>query len=81
MREQSHRCVSCGTSSWEWEHDPNAYHPEEEFCVGCYLKQVASDTDGNSMPGTTVTLYPKGASPKKLDIVGSRRAERRRKKT
>jgi len=47
----------CGTMSYEWEENRNAYSPSETFCKGCYLKEVASE-DVQGLPGTTVSLIP-----------------------
>jgi hypothetical protein len=57
MIEQADTCSLCGTSKHEWEENPYAYEPEEEWCKGCYLKHVAAE-EGGKMPGTTFTLVP-----------------------
>lgn len=61
--EDSLRCGMCGTADWEWEkEDENglvkpirAYEPVGHFCMGCYLKSVAGEENGND-PGYTVQL-------------------------
>lgn len=58
----------CGTAGWEWEEDRYAYHAEEEFCIGCYMKSVKQEEDGNVLPGTSVTLFPKGQHPKQSRV-------------
>lgn len=55
--EQSSRCQLCGTAEWEWEENRFAYEPQETFCRGCYLKEVASEGK-NNLPGTTIDLIP-----------------------
>jgi hypothetical protein len=55
--EQSTRCGMCGTGEWEWEKDRRAYEPVEKFCMGCYLKHMASEEAGQ-MPGTSIGLEP-----------------------
>lgn len=56
--ESGARCHMCGTASWEWEENKFAYTAVEEFCQGCYQKQVFSDQQGSSLPGTNVKLIP-----------------------
>ena len=55
--EDSLNCGLCGTSEWEWEEDKKAYAPVEQFCMGCYIKTVYSDSIDSS-PGVTVQLGP-----------------------
>lgn len=56
--EEATRCVMCGTAEWEWEDNQYAYAPIEQHCRGCYLKRMAEDDSGTSLPGTTVNLIP-----------------------
>lgn len=56
--EFNERCNMCGTAPWEWEHNKHAFTPVDEFCPGCYMKSVFSDTMGSSLPGTNVKLIP-----------------------
>jgi len=56
--EQSSRCVSCGTASWEWEENRFAYTAVDEHCSGCYQRAVYQESMGSSMPGTSVKLVP-----------------------
>ena len=56
--ESSLRCNMCGTASWEWEQNKFAFTAVEEFCQGCYQKQVFQDQQGSSLPGTNVRLIP-----------------------
>lgn len=58
--EEGMKCGMCGTAEWEWEQDKFAYHPVNKMCRGCYLKDIASETEQN-VPGTTVVLVPKDA--------------------
>ncbi len=59
--EENSKCGMCGTAEWEWEPEQGgsrrAYEPVEQFCMGCYLKDVASDSN-NKLPGTTISLMP-----------------------
>lgn len=57
IQEDAARCSMCSTAQWEWDENPYAYEPVEEFCKGCYLKSIASE-DAGKMPGTRVTLTP-----------------------
>jgi hypothetical protein len=68
LLEQGERCDMCGTASWEWEENRFAYEPISSFCQGCYQKQVFSDTEHDSLAGTTVTLIP---------VTSLRKAERK----
>jgi hypothetical protein len=56
--ESSLRCQLCGTAPWEWEENKFAFTAVDEFCQGCYMKSVYSDTQGSSLPGTNVKLIP-----------------------
>jgi hypothetical protein len=56
--EYAGRCQLCGTAGWEWEENKFAFTAVEEFCQGCYQKQVFSDQQGSSLPGTNVKLIP-----------------------
>jgi len=58
LLEHGQRCSMCGTASWEWEENKFAFTAVEEFCQGCYQKQVFSDQQGSSLPGTNVKLIP-----------------------
>lgn len=58
IMESSERCGLCGTAQWEWEANKHAFTPVEEFCPGCYMKSVYSDTQGSSLPGTNAKLVP-----------------------
>ncbi len=58
LMEQSSRCVSCGTAQWEWQENKFAYLAVDEHCPGCYQRAVASEAQGNSLPGTNVRLVP-----------------------
>ena len=55
--EEAEHCQLCGTASWEWEENRFAYEPEEQFCQGCYMKEVAGE-GRNTLPGTTINLVP-----------------------
>ena len=74
--ESSLRCTMCGTAPWEWEQNKYAFTAVEEFCQGCYQKQVYSDQQGSSLPGTNVRLIP--TTPQltaKLAVKARRRAK------
>jgi len=58
LLESSMRCSMCGTAPWEWDDNRFAYTAMDEFCQGCYQKQVHSDQQGSSLPGTNVRLVP-----------------------
>jgi hypothetical protein len=58
VAEEATRCQLCGTAQWEWDEDQFAYAPIEQHCRGCYLKRMAEDDSGSSLPGTTVNLIP-----------------------
>jgi hypothetical protein len=58
MAESASRCQLCGTAPWEWEENKFAFTAVEEFCQGCYQKQVYQDQQGSSLPGTNVKLIP-----------------------
>lgn len=55
--EDSESCQLCGTASWEWEENRFAYETQENFCQGCYMKEVAGE-GRNTLPGTTINLVP-----------------------
>ena len=56
--EEAARCSLCGTADWEWAEDQYAYEPQEQWCKGCYLKDITNETKDN-LPGTTVRLIPR----------------------
>jgi hypothetical protein len=58
VAEYAIRCQLCGTAKWEWDENKFAFTAVEEFCQGCYQKQVFSDQQGSSLPGTNVKLIP-----------------------
>lgn len=51
----SQTCQLCGTAEWEWEENRFAYEPDEHFCRGCYMKEVAGENK-NALPGTSIEL-------------------------
>lgn len=55
--EEAVKCSLCGTAPYEWEEDRFAYEPVQQMCRGCYLKDIASETEQN-LPGVTVVLLP-----------------------
>lgn len=77
--EKSERCSMCGTAEWEW--DPaqggsrRAYEPSQEFCQGCYLKEVAGE-GADRMPGTTITLIPTKGRAYAEHVVAVKRRDR-----
>lgn len=58
--EESAKCSMCGTGKHEWDEDRYAYEPVQQMCHGCYLKDIASETE-HTLPGVTVVLLPKDA--------------------
>jgi hypothetical protein len=58
--EEASKCQMCGTAPWEWEEDRFAYEPVQHMCHGCYLKDIASETEQNT-PGVSVILLPSRA--------------------
>lgn len=78
ISEQALSCVSCGTSEWEWEQNPHAYEPTENFCKGCYLKAIASE-DSGKLPGTTVVLSPVNDSSRRKAVEARERLGRMKK--
>ena len=77
LMESNARCVSCGTSPWEWEEDPYGYEPLPIQCHGCYLKEVAREED--TPPGTRITLVPKRRAQQIRDTPKRVPTRRRRK--
>lgn len=61
----------CGTAPWEWEDDKYAYETEDRFCMGCYLKEVASG-DRKRLPGTTVELVKLTKTQKAKRLIAER---------
>ena len=57
LMEKSLFCSLCGTAEWEWDENRHAYQPVEHFCMGCYMKESASE-DAGKMKGTSVELVP-----------------------
>lgn len=57
--ERADRCSSCGTSGWEWEEDPYAYHPIFVTCPGCQRKEILAADDTPRPKGTSVRLVSK----------------------
>lgn len=54
------RCT-CGTSDWEWEDDPDAWHADHWRCPGCerrerHYRRLNSDPSQN-MDGVQVRLF------------------------
>jgi len=59
LMEEASKCSMCGTAEWEWDENKFAYEPVQTMCRGCYLKDIASETEQN-LPGVTVVLLPEG---------------------
>lgn len=55
--EKNSKCAMCGTAEWEWEENKHAYEPIAKLCMGCYIKEVASE-DTMQQPGVTMSLAP-----------------------
>ena len=79
--ESSARCDMCGTAPWEWEENPFAYEPVDEFCKGCYMKSVFSDQEGKTgLAGTNIKLIPVTPMRKAQRVVADKkRAEMMRR--
>lgn len=58
-QENASRCGLCGTSEWEWEEDPFAYHPVIHTCPGCQKKKLLQDSDTPRPAGSSVRLVDK----------------------
>lgn len=52
---KAERCDLCGTAQYEWDENRHAYEPVETFCMGCYLKSGAEESD-TYLPGSSITL-------------------------
>jgi len=81
--ESGLRCQLCGTAEWEW--DPKqggskfAYEPVGHDCKGCYVKEVAQQTDeGERFPGRTFRLRPTRTVEWAQSMVKRQRREQRR---
>lgn len=63
LMEVAERCVSCGTSPWEWSPaaggDPHAYTPTLHKCPGCFLREAAQEDMKEQQPGTRIVLTPR----------------------
>lgn len=70
--EDAAHCDLCGTAEWEWDEDKRAYAPLENFCMGCYIKTVYSDSI-DSAPGVTVQLTPTGTIDHAKRLVSEKR--------
>jgi len=57
LLEEGTRCALCGTQPWEWEENKRAYVAVEHFCMGCYVKQGASE-GVDATNGITIELRP-----------------------
>lgn len=57
LMEAADRCQMCGTAEWEWNENAYAYEPNEHFCKGCYLREIANE-GRTSLPGTRIELTP-----------------------
>ena len=64
----------CGTADWEWEEDRHAYAPVDEFCMGCYLKDVHKES-GDSRPGVTTGLIPTSSTEHARHLVREMREQ------
>lgn len=58
LMESARRCSMCGTSTWEWEEDRDAYEAAVHQCFGCLRKDAAQE-DAPKTPGASVVLVPK----------------------
>jgi hypothetical protein len=58
LLDESQKCKSCGSSSWEWEEDKFAYGAGTYECRGCMILDAARD-DYNPGPGISMVLIPK----------------------
>lgn len=71
LAEDAERCSSCGTASWEWAADRQAYIPHVHVCRGCALREQSADM-GRDVPGGTVVLL--GGDAKKQALAEQRAA-------
>lgn len=77
MLEEGTKCALCGTAEWEWDEeqggDRRAYEPVERFCMGCHLKDIASD--GQMTPGSSITLIATRTRAYAQDLVRRMKAD------
>ena len=59
LLEESNRCSSCGTYSWDWDEDRFAYSTAQHHCQGCFLLDAAAEDTTERTPGSRMVLLPK----------------------
>lgn len=67
--EEASKCSMCGTAKWEWDEDKYAYEPVQSFCKGCYLRDIASETE-QTLPGVTVNMLPREQVSEEMRLGG-----------
>lgn len=81
LYEEGSKCGMCGTADWEWEQQDEtgaikpvrAYEPVDNFCMGCYLKSIAGEDQGNQ-PGLSIRLVPRNSVEAARNLVAQRKA-------
>jgi len=76
VMEKSLRCDLCGTAQWEWDENIKAYSPIEEFCMGCYYKEITSE-DSSGEAGVTVRMAPTGTQEHAKHLLKEQKRVRR----
>lgn len=56
MMEKSEVCSMCGTSTWQWTEDENAYEAVMVVCKGCERRDWKSEDTDKKPPGASITL-------------------------
>jgi hypothetical protein len=57
MLDESEKCSLCGTSTWEWVDNPDAYVAMWHDCMGCRHKHAFEDSEGKqNVAGRMVVL-------------------------
>lgn len=58
MLEKGQECGQCGTSTWQWEQDGQAFVAVQHVCMGCAAKarMQEGNADALKVPGSSVKL-------------------------
>lgn len=70
--EQRDRCPDCGTSSWEWDENENAWYADTWRCFGCErkaaLRRMVNDeleeANPSVMDGLQIALFRTPPKPR-----------------
>lgn len=73
--EKSDACASCGTHSYEWDEDPDAYVAVHVTCPGCMRREIMQADDTQRPKGTSVRLLPKASAERLAAEVERKKAE------